>query len=58
VQSLPAQEKRVIHSHYFQEVEFDEIASTMRLSRGRISQLHRQALLHLKEGLRPCDVSW
>lgn len=61
VNSLPAQERKVIHGHYFQEMAFDKIAEAMRLSNGRISQLHRKALTRLKEALRPqpdCDVSW
>ena len=61
VRALPPQEKRVIQSHYFQEVPFEEIAGTMGLTRGRISQIHKQGLLRLKDSLRThfeCDVSW
>lgn len=60
VRALPPQEKRVIQSHYFQEIAFEEIAGTMGLTRGRISQIHKQGLLRLKELLRnhfECDVS-
>lgn len=61
VDALPPQEKRVIRSHYFQEIPFEEIAQSMRLTKGRISQIHKQGLNHLSEALRPrrdCDVSW
>jgi RNA polymerase sigma factor FliA len=61
VNSLPPQERKVIHSHYFQEVPFDEIALSMQLTTGRISQVHRKALARLKDALRAqddCDVSW
>ena len=61
VDALPPQEKRVIRSHYFQEVPFEEIAQSMRLTKGRISQIHKQGLIHLSEALSPrqdCDVSW
>lgn len=61
VRALPPQERRVIQSHYFQEIAFEEIAGTMGLTRGRISQIHKQGLLRLKELLRnhfECDVSW
>ena len=61
VNSLPAQERKVIQSHYFQEMAFDEIARTLHLTPGRISQVHRKALTHLKEALRAqfyCHVSW
>ncbi|MES2938202.1 MAG: sigma-70 family RNA polymerase sigma factor [Pseudomonadota bacterium] len=59
VQALPAQERRVIHAHYLQEQPFDQIAAMLGLSKGRISQLHRGALRHLRESMRSppgCDV--
>jgi RNA polymerase sigma factor FliA len=61
VNSLTPQERTVIQHHYFQEVTFEEIAESLKLTRARISQIHRQALRHLKERLRAqkdCDVSW
>ncbi len=56
VETLPPQERRVIRSHYFQEIPFDEIAATMKLTRGRISQIHRRALQLIKDRLRPRDI--
>jgi RNA polymerase sigma factor FliA len=61
VNSLPAQERKVIQSHYFQEVAFEDIAQTLRLSKGRVSQIHRKALSRLKgvpRAQQDCDVSW
>ena len=61
VKSLPAQERRVVHEHYFQERPFQEIAEGMRLTRGRISQIHHKALRRLGDALRQdggCDVAW
>jgi len=61
VNSLPAQERKVIQGHYFQGMAFDEIAQAMGLSKGRISQVHRKALGYLKDALRAqddCDISW
>jgi len=61
VHSLPAQEKRVIHEHYFQEHALQDIAEEMHLTRGRISQIHHRALKRLREGLSRagrCDVAW
>jgi RNA polymerase sigma factor for flagellar operon FliA len=49
VESLPEQLRLVIHRHYFQQVPFDEIAATMKLTKGRISQIHRSALMQLRE---------
>ncbi|MBA2675443.1 sigma-70 family RNA polymerase sigma factor [Ramlibacter sp.] len=59
VHALPAQERRVIHAHYLQEQPFDQIAVLLGLSKGRISQLHRGALRHLRESMRSppaCDL--
>lgn len=56
---LSEQQKVVIRYHYLQEIPFDEIAATMGVTRGRISQLHRQGLLRLRELLSDdarCDV--
>lgn len=61
VNSLPAQERNVVQRHYFQEVPFEEIASMLGLTKGRISQIHKKALARLRDelrGPRDCDVSW
>lgn len=61
VGQLSEQQRLVIRHHYLQEVPFDEIAALMGVTRGRVSQLHRQGLLRLRELLgrdARCDVSW
>lgn len=61
VRDLPPQERRVVHGHYFQEQLFEDIAESMHLTKGRISQIHRRALLRLRESLderKRGDVSW
>jgi RNA polymerase sigma factor for flagellar operon FliA len=61
VNALPAQERRVVREHYFQERPFQDIAETMRLTKGRISQIHHRALRRLRESLGSpgdCDVAW
>ncbi|MDM0122202.1 sigma-70 family RNA polymerase sigma factor [Variovorax arabinosiphilus] len=60
IAQLSEQQKLVISYHYLQEIPFDEIAQTMGVTRGRISQLHRQGLSKLREALSNdvrCDVS-
>jgi RNA polymerase sigma factor for flagellar operon FliA len=52
VDGLPPQEKVVVRSHYLQDVPFERIATTMQLTKGRISQIHKQALLHLRTAVR------
>ena len=49
VQALPEQERRVVRYHYYQNLGFTEVAGLLGLSRGRVSQIHRQALQLLKE---------
>lgn len=61
VAGLPPQEKLVIKYHYLQQQSFTEIADTMQLSKGRISQIHRRALQLLREmnsSINRYDVAW
>jgi RNA polymerase sigma factor FliA len=61
INDLSVQEQTVIKYHYLQERPFDEIASTLALTKGRISQIHRRALDKLRLSIRntrPCDVAW
>ena len=61
VEQLGVQQRTVIRYHYLQEHSFEDIANLMAVSRGRISQIHRQALSTLRDHLAAeaaCDVSW
>ena len=61
VEQLGVQQRTVIRYHYLQEHSFEDIANLMEVSRGRISQIHRQALSTLRDHLAAeatCDVSW
>jgi len=61
IEELPAQERKVIHGHYVQNVAFEKIAGQMGVTRGRISQVHRQAIERLRAWLRAerlVDVFW
>lgn len=49
VEVLPEQERHVIKSHYFQGHSFEDISDLMKVTRGRVSQIHRKALRSLKE---------
>ena len=48
VDALPPQERTVVRHHYLQEVAFDQIALGLGVTKGRVSQIHRQALLRLR----------
>jgi RNA polymerase sigma factor for flagellar operon FliA len=51
VRLLPHRQGQVIVMHYFHGLAFDQIGTVLRLTRGRISQLHREALLMLRSHL-------
>lgn len=48
---LPDKERKILECHYLQDLQFSEIAVLLGLSRGRISQLHAQALARLRKSL-------
>jgi RNA polymerase sigma factor for flagellar operon FliA len=48
VEGLPPQERTVIRGHYLQELPFEEIATMLHLTKGRISQIHKSALRRLR----------
>jgi RNA polymerase sigma factor for flagellar operon FliA len=51
VDALPPQERTVVRSHYLQDMPFEQVATMLNLTKGRISQIHKQALLHLRAGV-------
>lgn len=54
VDDLPGPERTVIRSHYLQEISFEAVAQSLQLTRGRVSQIHRQALQRLRGLVREC----
>jgi len=44
VSQLPEREARIVEMHYFQGMQFKEIAQMMKVSEPRISQLHARAM--------------
>ena len=57
MENLSEQEARVIRWHYLEGLEFVRIAEGMGLSRGRISQIHANALRRLRK-LMPGSASF
>lgn len=49
--ALPAKERTVIESHYLKHIAFIDIAEGMGLTKGRISQLHHQAIRRMRDFL-------
>ncbi|MCJ0764532.1 sigma-70 family RNA polymerase sigma factor [Variovorax terrae] len=57
IEGLPQQQRTVIRYHYQQEIPFEEIASMLGLTRGRIAQIHKQALMQLREALQEKPIA-
>ncbi len=51
LQRLPEKQQLVMALHYQQDLSFAEIAELLKLTRGRISQLHTQAMLSVRSML-------
>lgn len=54
MQDLPERERFIIRMHYLHHTPFVEIAKTLSLTKGRISQLHSRAILKLRGALQGC----
>jgi len=52
IDELAGAERTVMQQHYLNDVPFNEIARLLRLSKGRIAQIHRAALTRLGVRLR------
>ena len=53
LEKLPEKQQMVMALHYQQDLSFAEIAEVLKLTRGRISQLHTQAMLTVRALLAP-----
>jgi RNA polymerase sigma factor for flagellar operon FliA len=51
VEQLPARERQVLKAHYYDQREFQEIAATLGVTKGRVSQLHSRAVTRVRERL-------
>lgn len=52
VEDLPPQERTVIKLYYFEGQTLKEIKATLGVSESRVSQIHAQAVIHLRQRLR------
>lgn len=55
VDKLPDKERAVVTGHYYQQMSFVEVAAMLELTKGRISQLHRQAMNRIRLWLEEQD---
>jgi RNA polymerase sigma factor FliA len=49
LEKLPARERELIRRHYFEQCELRVIANDLAVTPGRVSQLHAQALVRIRE---------
>ncbi len=52
IDSLPEKEKLVLSLYYYEELTLKEIGLTLKLTESRVCQIHSQAILRLKVGLK------
>lgn len=52
LETLPDREQAILREHYFNGLNFDQLAALFAISKGRISQLHKAALLTLRKRMR------
>ena len=51
VEQLPPRERQVLKAHYYDQREFQDIAATLGVTKGRVSQLHSRAVARVRERL-------
>jgi RNA polymerase sigma factor FliA len=56
VDSLPTQERTVIQAYYFDGQPLKQIKNTLGVSESRVSQIHAQAVVHLRQRLHDRHV--
>jgi RNA polymerase sigma factor for flagellar operon FliA len=57
VDGLPERERQIVHYHYFHQINFEEIAVLLNISKSRVSRLHKRALEYLQQSLQTARLS-
>jgi RNA polymerase sigma factor for flagellar operon FliA len=55
LETLPAREREILHSHYFCGIAFKTIAATLRVSEPRVSQLHSRAVKLMRAAIESAE---
>jgi RNA polymerase sigma factor for flagellar operon FliA len=53
ISQLPEKEQLIIRYHYYHQVEFNAISDILQIGLSRVSQLHKRALIRLRDLLKP-----
>jgi RNA polymerase sigma factor for flagellar operon FliA len=56
--ALPEREQMILRQHYLLGVSFDQIASLLSITKGRVSQLHKAALSRLRQRMAQRGRFW
>jgi len=51
IEQLPERDRLIISYHYFHHISFKEISRIFKVSKGRISQIHKRVLLTIRKNL-------
>ncbi len=51
LEALSEREKLIVRYHYFHQVGFEELADILKITKGRVSQLHKRALSSIRVSL-------
>lgn len=54
---LPAREHQIIYYHYFYQIDFDEIAILLNVSKSRVSRLHKRAIALVLDEIKKANLS-
>jgi RNA polymerase sigma factor for flagellar operon FliA len=52
LKKLPEKEQLVMALHYQEELSFRDVATVLNLTPGRVSQLHTQAMIRIRAGMK------
>ena len=52
INKLPEKEKLVVSMYYWDELTMKEIGKVLEITESRVSQIHSQAIIHLRTKLR------
>jgi RNA polymerase sigma factor for flagellar operon FliA len=52
IEQLPEKEKLVLSLYYFDELNMKETGKVLNVTESRVSQIHSQAVIHLRNKLR------
>ena len=56
IEQLPEKEKMVLSLYYFDELNMKETGKVLNITESRVSQIHSQAIIRLRNKLRRANI--